>query len=219
MPKPLSPSPALSIKGVPSDQLAELRRAASDYVLRATGCVLDGSEESLAYVDYYLDRLRADPPQQADALRLVAYALGVYLGDLAIARFGGRWLAQPAADAAEGEDPTLTPMTWRVDLDAVPLRFDPIGMAAVALSQLGTATPAPDEAEDDGITLRPGGRGLQAALHDAMSRTAPVSADYYYSFTGRFETLAHVVELVLDLQQQRAAQQASEDESAGSLLH
>ena len=90
------PSP-LSIQLVPSDQLAELRRAASDYVLRATSCALDGSEESLAYVDHYLERLRQDPPRRPEALRLVAFALGTYLGDLAIARLGS--LAGAAARA------------------------------------------------------------------------------------------------------------------------
>jgi hypothetical protein len=214
-------SPPLSIQIVPAEQLAELRRAAADYVARATGCALDGSEESLAYVDHYLDRLRADPPRRAEALRLVAFALGTYLGDLAIARFGGRWLALPAAasagDAAEAtSDPSLAPLAWRVDLDAAPLRFDPIGMAVSAFSDLV----ATDDAElvgleaDDGISLRPGARSLQAALHGALARLAPVSADYYYSFTGRFETLAHIVELTVELQGQAAARSADTDAEA-----
>ena len=218
MPSRPSSLPALSIRVVPSDQLAELRLAASDYVQRATGCALDGSEESLAYVDYDLDRLRKDPPQHVEALRLVAYALGVYLGELAISRFGGRWLAVPDADE-ESTDPVLSPLSWRVDLDAAPLRFDPIGMAAAALAQL-SPTFAPDAAEDDGISLRAGARSLQAGLREALSQTAPVSDEYYYSFTGRFETLSHIVDLVVDLQQQRAAAEpTSDDESAGRFLN
>ena len=224
------PSP-LSIQSVPSDQLAELRRAASDYVLRATSCALDGSEESLAYVDHYLERLRQDPPRRPEALRLVAFALGTYLGDLAIARFGGRWLALPPEPAAsEGDapsaDPTLGPLRWRVDLDAAPLRFDPIGMALSAFADLVQS----DDSEldgveaDDGISLRPGARSLQAALHEALSRLAPVSADYYYSFTGRFETLSHVVELTVELQAQAAARNAESEDAetatpGGSFLH
>ena len=219
MPSSRSSSPALAIRVVPSDQLAELRRAACDYVQRATGCALNGSEESLAFVDHYLDLLRHDPPQQTDALRLVAYALGVYLGDLAIARFGGRWLALPRTSDEDTSDPALSPLAWRVDLDAVPLRFDPIGMAAAALSRLDP-TSASDEAEDDGISLRPGGRTLQTALAEALARTAPVSDEYFYSFTGRFETLSHIVDLVLDLQQQRESSTAEpDDEAAGSVLH
>jgi hypothetical protein len=209
----------MSIRLIPIDQLAELRRAAFDYVQRATGCPLDGSEESLAFVDHYLDRLRKDPPEHTEALRLVAYALGVYLGDLAISRFGGRWLALPLSDEGEPQDPALSPLSWRVDLDAVPLRFDPIGMAAAALSQLRPAQ-APDEAEDDGISLRAGARGLQSALQEALAHAAPVTDEYYYSFTGRFETLSHIVDLVLDIQARRAQAEAqAEDETAGSLLN
>ncbi len=219
MPSRPSSSSPVSIRTVPSDTLAELRRAACDYVQRATGCALDGSEESLAFVDFYLDRLRSDPPQHMAALRLVAYALGVYLGDLAITRFGGRWLALPIPDEEGASDPAASPLSWRVDLDAAPLRFDPIGMSATALAKLNPAL-ADEHAEDDGIALRPGTRSLQASLSEALSRAAPVSAEYYYSFTGRFETLSHIVDLVLDLQQQRAESSAAlDDESAGQVLH
>jgi len=42
----------------------------------------------------------------------------------------------------------------------------------------------------------------------------------YYSFTGRFETLSHIVDLVVDLQQQRAAAEpTSDDESPGRFLN
>lgn len=223
--------PTLSIETVPSHALAELRRAAADYVARATGCVLDGSEESLAYVDHYLERLRAEPPRRPEALRLVAFALGTYLGDLAIARFGGRWLAlpppPPEGDESERStpaDPTLAPLRWRVDLDAAPLRFDPIGMALSAFADLVADEDAelPEAEADDGISLRPGARSLQTALHEALARLSPVSADYYYSFTGRFETLAHIVELTVELQGQAAARSEDrddEDRAGDPLLH
>ncbi len=231
----LPQSSPLSIQTVPKEQLAELRRAATDYVLRATDCILDGSEESLAFVDHYLDRLRAEPPRRPEALRLVAYALGTYLGDLALARFGGRWLALPppppgeGSDAAEGAsatatDPTSSPLRWRVDLDAAPLRFDPIGMAISAFADLlgGENAELAGVEADDGISLRPGARSLQAGLHEALARLSPVSADYYYSFTGRFETLSHIVELTVELQGQATAQLADaegEEPGAEPLLH
>ena len=76
-----------------------------------------------------------------------------------------------------------------------------------------------DDAELDGVGGRrrhqpaSGARSLQAALHEALSRLAPVSADYYYSFTGRFETLAHVVELTVELQAQAAARNAESEDA------
>lgn len=220
---------------MPADKLSELRVAAGDYVFRATGCPLDGSEESLAFVDHYLDRLHQDPPSRPEVLRIVAFALGVYLGELAITRFGGRWVAlkaeapaigQPADETAQ--DPSLAPLRWRVDLDAAPLRVDPIGMVAAAVARTA-ATPGNSDGEDaeaepdvEGIVLRPGARHLQKPLLDLLSQMAPVSADYYYSLTGRFETLVHIVELVVELGQARAQPVDEEDDRDASpprLLH
>lgn len=201
-----------------AEQLAALRQAAVNYVERATGCKLDGSEESLAFVDHYLDEVRKGTPPKPEVLRLIAAALGAYLGELAIRHFGGHWLVLPPTQAKDESDageedpePDSEPIAaWRVELEAAPLRIDPIGMAVSALLR-----PAKDDL--DAFVLSPGHRHLYEPLHAALSRLAPVSGDYYYSLTGRFETLIYVGDLLISLvEQSERAASGDEDDAAPS---
>jgi hypothetical protein len=157
--------------------------AARQYVKRSVGVELDGSDTSLAFVDHYLAATRGSEPVKDDVVALVAPALGAYLGEVAIARFGGRWVLESDA-----------PATWRVELEPVDLRFYPVGMAAEALRL--------DEVEgyDAVFATRP---GLMDALEQALAAAPPVSEEYYYSLTGRLETLEHVVEILVELERQR----------------
>lgn len=241
-------------------RIAELRMAASDYVQRAIGCELDDSEESLAFVDHYISQVRSGGELRDEVLRLVAIALGVYLGEVTRTRLGGRWVALPpepgalaAAPAKEagphpdplGETPILDsmddPIGWRLQVAAVPLLVDPIGMALRALQPPGSRDPSeaglasaattpsgaapdagsqsasqrpndtegtegtagPDGSEDEvGFATTP---ELTVPLRFALSRLPPVTFDYYYSLTGRFETLTYAAELLAELQQKAAA--------------
>ncbi len=189
-------------------KIAELRMAAADYVQRAIGCELDDSEESLAFVDHYLDSVRHEGELRDEVVQLVAVAIGVYLGEVVRTKFGGRWVALPPAPAAPdqrepeagadplGETPILDsidePIGWRLQLAAVPLLVDPIGMAQRALNP-----PSPDEAREvDSDAAGPGDSEdpvgfattpeLTPPLRAALGRLPPVSYDYYYSLTGRF---------------------------------
>lgn len=247
-------------------RIAELRMAASDYVQRAIGCELDDSEESLAFVDHYISQVRSGGELRDEVLRLVAIALGVYLGEVTRTRLGGRWVALPPepgalapAPAREagphpdplGETPILDsmddPIGWRLQVAAVPLLVDPIGMALRALQPPGSRDPseagpasaatAPSGAapgagsqsagQSSNDTEGTGGTGgtegtagpdgsedpvgfattpeLTAPLRLALSRLPPVTFDYYYSLTGRFETLTYAAELLAELQQKAAA--------------
>ena len=226
-------------------KVAELRMAAADYVQRAIGCELDDSEESLAFVDHYLDTIRHEGALRDEVVQLVAVALGVYLGEVTRTKFGGRWVALPPAPGSAsrpdkaadpepiGETPILDsiddPLGWRLQLAAVPLLVDPIGMARRALKH-----PAPDEARevdsDAAPDELPGTSAdgedpvgfattpeLTPPLRAALGRLPPVSYDYYYSLTGRFETLSYVVELIAELQEaQRRAKAAGSDAEAGA---
>ena len=61
------------------ERIAELLRAAHDYVLRVLSVSIDTSEESLAFVDHYLRGARGGALAKNDAaLVLVAGALGVH---------------------------------------------------------------------------------------------------------------------------------------------
>lgn len=164
------------------DKIAPFVTAARDYVHRTLGLELDGSETSLAYVDHYVERTRAGGPIGDEVLALVAPALGAYLGDVVIARFGGRWVV-------DGDDPA----GWRIELDPVELRFHPVGMAAEALRE--------DDVPGYDASFATS-RALTPALEDALSRVPPVEQSYYYSLTGRFETLAHAVDILTELKHQ-----------------
>ncbi len=161
--------------------------AARKYVERALGVQLDDSETSLAFVDHYIESARAASLKD-DVLALVAPALGAYLGQVAIGKFGGSWIL-PSDDPAE----------WRVELEPVPLRFWPVGMAAEALRS--------DEVEgyDASFASSP---ALMGDLLEALSRVPEVQPEYYYSLTGRLETLTHAVEILAELKQQQAAKLA-----------
>ncbi len=71
-------------------RLTELSQAACDYVQRATSLDLDHSEESLAFVDHYLHQIGRQARLRREVEELVAAALGVYVGELLMSRFGGR---------------------------------------------------------------------------------------------------------------------------------
>jgi hypothetical protein len=152
--------------------------AAKSYIERSSGVSLDMSETSLAFVDHYIAEARSGSLKD-ELLALVAPALGAYLGEVAIAKFGGHWVF-----------PSEDPAAWRVELDPVPLRFWPVGMAAEALRG--------DEVDgyEASFSSTP---ALMGSLLEALSRIPPVEHEYYYSLTGRLETLTHSVEILAEL--------------------
>jgi hypothetical protein len=155
--------------------------AARNYVQRAVGVELDGSETSLAYVDHYIASQTAAAPLDDAVVALVAPALGAYLGEVAIAKFGGHWVLPDPDDAS----------SWRVELEPAELRFYPVGMAAEALRHGEVA------GFDASFSTRP---EWMAPLGEALAAVPPVEEDYYYSLTGRLETLAHALDVLVELQ-------------------
>ena len=199
----LLPSPA---------RLTELGHAACDYVQRATGLDLDHSEESLAFVDHYLRQVRSGDPLKPEVQILVAAAIGVYLGETLLGRFGGRWLAIPAEPTTMAEEGTPVldsiddPTGWRVELEAAPLICDPLLWARQALR-------ADDETEAEdggGLSVPP---SLWETLQTIMARLPPVTEEYYYSLTGRFETVSYIVEILASL---RAAEEEKDSDNAAN---
>jgi hypothetical protein len=161
--------------------IATFAGAARDYVRRVLGVELDGSTESLAFVDHYIKKTREAGALTAEVMQLAAGALGAYFGEVARARFGGRW-------AQAGEDPT----EWTLELEPVVLRFNPAGMAAEAL-QGGEL-----DGWDGSFSTK---QSMMEPLAEALAAVAPVEESYYYSLTGRLETLEHAVDVLLTLEQ------------------
>lgn len=157
--------------------------AAKKYLQRSVGVELDDSEESLAYVDHYVKTTARAEAIKPAVLALVAPALGAYFGQVAIKRFGGKWLL-------EGDDPA----GWRVELEPAPLTFHPIGMAAEALRG----------AEVEGYEASFSARAdLMGPLLEALETSPPVDEDYYYSLTGRFETLTHALDVLVEIERRK----------------
>ena len=156
--------------------------AARKYVERALGVQLDDSEESLAYVDHYITQTARAETLKPEVLALVAPALGAYLGQVAIARFGGKWVTD--GDPAE----------WRVELEPAPLTFHPVGMAAEALR--GEEV----EGYDASFSTR---EELMGPLLEALESAPPVDEAYYYSLTGRLETLAHALDILAEIERRK----------------
>ena len=166
-------------------RIAEFALAAADYVRQSLHVELDGSVESLAFVDHYLTKVGQISD---DVLRLLAAAVGAYFGEVAIAKLGGEW-------RTEGDDPA----EWTVMLEAAPITFKPVAMAAEAVRQ--------DDLEDyDGSLQVPA--AMEGGLEEALAAVGDVEADYYYSLTGRFETIEHAAEVLAELR--RRAEEASD---------
>jgi hypothetical protein len=164
--------------------------AAVRYVKRALDVELDGSEESLAYVDHYIttsaQKEAGDARLGPEVMALLAPAIGAYFGEVAIARLGGKWVI-------EGADPA----GWRVQLAPAPLSFSPVGMAAESLRADAV------EGYDGSFVTRD---DLMGPLTEALEGTPPVDEAYYYSLTGRLETLEQVIDLLVEIQRKRSEQ-------------
>jgi hypothetical protein len=157
--------------------------AARKYLQRALSVDLDGSEESLAYVDHYIKTTAHQEALKPAVLALVAPALGAYLGEVAIKRFGGRWLAESA-----------NPAQWTVELAPAPLTFYPVGMAAEALRGQEV------EGYDAAFFAR---EDLMGSLLEALETVPPVDEEYYYSLTGRLESLTHALDILVELERKK----------------
>lgn len=171
----------------------------------------------MAFVDHYLSQVRALPePVGEELLDLIACALGAHLGEVIIRKVGGRWrgpLPQEVDEGTVGREARSAavideehPANWRVELAPVPLSFAPVGMAAEAIRH------AEVEGYYAGFTTLP---AFAEELAEALGRV-PVSTDYYYSLTGRMETLLYAVEILADMQRQEREADEEGDAEVGA---
>ena len=163
-------------------EVLPLAERAREPITRAAQMNADYSVESLAAVDHFLRTLPAAVPK---AVAQTADQIGCYFGEVLRRALGARWEGSPAAE----------PREWRLVLDAVPLSISPVGMAAQAIYE--------DEVgEYDGALDVP--PGLRRALERALEAMGEVDEAYYYSLTGRFETIQHVLDVLVAGQKQKA---------------
>lgn len=173
-----SPGPSLEAR------LEPFLRSARDYVKRAIGAELDDTPTSLAFVDHYLamQRPTEDQPLNPAVVGLLASALGVYFGELCRHHLpgGGEWLMV-------GDDAR----TYRLTLTASGVSFMPAALAVAALYN--------DEVEGWDATVRPPEK-WKNMLERVLTESAPIEHDYFFSLTGRFESLERLTELIADFE-------------------
>jgi hypothetical protein len=144
-------------------------------IRRAARMEPDYSIESLAAVDHFVRTL---PAQKPDVVAETAATLGCYFGEVLRRALGAHWEGSPAGE----------PREWRLVFEAVPLSISPVGMAAQAIYE-------DDVGEYDGALDVP--PKLHGALERALEAMGEVDEAYYYSLTGRFETIQHVLDVLV----------------------
>lgn len=165
----------------------ELSDSCVRYVQQALKLTLDYSQETLPILDHYLRQV-ADAPEAdvaGEQLRaLLAPTAGAYFGELVRRNLpGARWHA-PGDDYAN----------YRLELPALSLRFNPVGVAQEVIDQADApgwhghfAMPPADE----------------ALVEQTLAQSLSLREQDYYSLSVRYETLEQVVSVLEALAQSR----------------
>lgn len=146
---------------------------------------------ALAFVDHYLAQARDETREPI--LSLVAANAGAWFGELIRREIGGTWIG-------DGVDPRKL----RLLLEPAFVHCSPIDMAYEAILS-ATVEPGdprvPEGASlDAAYHLRKDGDGEALSdhdwVHERLAETPPLPEDQFFSLTGRFETLALILELL-----------------------
>lgn len=174
-------------------QVDELAGQAVAYVQRALGITLGFDSETLPVLDHYISTVPRDRPEM---IELVTVTAGAYLGEVVRRQIGGRWEMDNPAQA----------LSWRLVLPTG-LNFSPMGFVAAAIvgDELGDV----DTAFDAPPAMLP-------YVEVTLGNMSEQSDQEYYSLCGRYDTLAHLHEVLVAVAASRldaveAAQHASDD--------
>ena len=188
--------------GVP-ELVEALVRIFAEQLQRSLEVVLDGSVESLAFVDYYLSLAKAETREPI--ISLLAAGAGAYFGELVRRQIGGAWVGN-------GQDPRRL----RLLVEPQFVYFSPVDQAYEAIAGEGLdpddpriapgpvfdssfgLRPSADEDEDDERDDPPAPDEEDDAtwLQQRLAELPPVPEDQFYSLTCRFETLQLMLELL-----------------------
>ena len=169
-------------------EVQHMMTSAHEYVSKDTGFDVDGTSDTLPAVDVYLAQVPARPELRA----LVAAAVGCYFGEILRAEFGGTWHLE-----------TQEPERWRLELAVLPLSLYPVGVAYQAMAR-GQDT----DRYDDLLHV---GEAQQALLREVLGRIR-VTEDEYYGLCGRYDTLEHVVDVLVAARKPPEAEEPSDEE-------
>ncbi len=163
-----TPTPPTPRSSAPP-RVSELAAQTIEYVRAAVGIELDYSGDTLPLVDHYLSTV---PLEQGAIVELVVSTGGAYFGEVVRQCLGGAW-------STEADSPT----EWRLTLPSG-ISLAPAGMVASAMARS-------DDLDDldTGLDASP---ILRPHLEAALARMSHVTADEYYSLSGRLDTLEHL---------------------------
>ena len=155
-------------------QVDELAGQAVAYVQRALGITLGYDSETLPVLDHYISTVPRDRPEM---IELVTVTAGAYFGEVVRRQIGARWEMDNPAQA----------MSWRIVLPTG-LNFSPMGFVAAAIvgDELGDV----DTAFDAPPAMLP-------YVEVTLGNMSEQSDQEYYSLCGRYDTLAHLHEVLV----------------------
>ncbi|HEX4353323.1 MAG TPA: hypothetical protein VHZ95_10420 [Polyangiales bacterium] len=166
-------------------QIAEWAETCRTFVKEALQLELDYTPDTLPILDHYL-RVKAASasPEVRD---LLVPPLGAYFGEVVRRSMQGvRWHA-----------PEEHYESYRVEFESVFLHFNPLGIAAEALSG--------EEVEGYGAHFQILDEA-RVPVEQALAQNDEITPDDYYSFTVRYETLELVTSLLIGMESQHAPQ-------------
>jgi hypothetical protein len=162
-------------------QIGDWAEVCRTFVKETLGIELDYTPDTLPILDHYV-RTKAKPATQ-EVRELLTPPLGAYFGEVVRRSLG--------AEGVRWHAPGDTLEAHRLEFEAFFLCFNPLGVAVEVLMA--------DDAEGYGahFQLLDEARPL---VEEALAVSESVSADDYYTFTMRFETLELVVSVLLGLE-------------------
>ena len=174
--------PEFEVEAAP-ELIAELADACVKFVKEALSLPLDYTTETLPILDHYA-RTTATTRHARDEVRdLLTPALGAYFGEVVRRSLPGvRW--HIPEDRQEF-------WSYRLEFEWIFLHFNPLGIAREVLEQ--------DGVEESGAHFQVLDEA-QIPLDAALEQSGSVTADDYYTFTIRAETLELVVSLLVELE-------------------
>lgn len=173
--------------GVPA-QILEWADACRGFVKDALGIELDFTPETLPLLDHYV-RSKAKPASE-EVQQLLMPPLGAYFGEVVRRRLdseGARWHA-PGEDFEQ----------YRLEFESFFLHFNPLGVVLEVLRDEDTpGYGAHFQMLDD----------ARSHVESVLSTSPEITADDYYTFTMRYETLELIVSVLLGLEEKHHAGQ------------
>ncbi|MBU1068348.1 hypothetical protein KJ975_02165 [Myxococcota bacterium] len=167
----------------PPVEAAELAAMVVDAVRHRFGVEMDLTSDTLPFLDQLAIEHRKAP---GGVKQLFASAAGAYLGETLRRTFGGIWHLP---------DPKSDPIDWTVRFLSCPMAIRPIALGHEIFSHKAPEEPI--------LIVAP---KLVDALENALSAASPVGEEEYYSFSGRFDALHLVVDVLSEIERMAARQ-------------